>query len=216
LFSGTYRQRTLFAWAVWALYLFSYFGMLLWLPTLLTRYKGLPGSQVFPYMMGFLACGVLGRLACSLLIDRLGRKPVLTIAGGGAGVLLLTFGQQQGLAALMVVGYAYAFFQDMGASAVTPIAPELYPTRLRATGAGWAAGAGRFAAVLAPIAVGQLVEVSLAATFAMLAAGLLGTAAVALVFGRETTGLPLEALETNSAGVAPDLPAAVPRPESVA
>jgi len=116
LFSGAYRQRTLFAWAVWALYLFSYFGVLLWLPTLLTRYKGLPSSHVFPYMMGFLACGVLGRLACSLLIDRLGRKPMLAVAGGCAGVLLLIFSQQQGLTALMLVGYAYAFFQDMGAS----------------------------------------------------------------------------------------------------
>lgn len=195
LFSPAYRGRTITAWTIWAFYLFSYFGMLLWLPTLLTKYKGLPAGQVFPFVMGFLACGVAGRLFCSLFIDRFGRKAMIALAGGGAGVLAPVFGLQEGLMGLMAAGYAYAFFQDMGASAVTPLAPELYPTRLRATGAGWAAGAGRLAAIFAPIAVGFVVETSVLAVFVILATGLLGAATTALVFGRETKGLRLEDLE---------------------
>jgi putative MFS transporter len=38
------------------------------------------------------------------------------------------------------------------------VTPEVYPTRLRATGAGWAAGVGRIASVLAPLAVPLLRE----------------------------------------------------------
>ncbi|WP_448044275.1 MFS transporter [Bradyrhizobium liaoningense] len=207
LFSATYRRRTIVAWAIWAFYLFSYFGMLLWLPTLLTKYKGVPPAQVFPFIMGFLACGVAGRLFCSLLIDRFGRKAMVTIAGLGAAVLAVVFGMQDGLTGLIAAGYAYAFFQDMGASAVTPLAPEQYPTRLRATGAGWAAGAGRLAAIFAPIAVGLVVETSVTAVFFILAAGFLGAAAIAQIFAQETAGLLLEDLEdgdgSNALGEAP-------------
>ena len=211
LFSPAYRRRTIVAWGIWAFYLFSYFGMLLWLPTLLTKYKGLPPGQVFPFVMGFLACGVAGRLFCSLFIDRIGRKAMIVLAGGGGGILAIIFGMQEGLLALTVAGYGYAFFQDMGASAVTPLAPEQYPTHLSATGAGWAAGAGRLAAIFAPIIVGLVVETSVFTVFLILAAGLFGAALIAFLFAQETTGLQLEDLEevSASAGKAPPSEASI-------
>ena len=45
-------------------------------------------------------------------------------------------------------------FFNLGAwGALYAVTPELYPTRMRATGAGWAAGVGRIASILAPLAV---------------------------------------------------------------
>ena len=50
-------------------------------------------------------------------------------------------------------------FFNLGAwGALYAVTPELYPTRIRATGAGWAAGIGRIAAILAPLAVPMLRE----------------------------------------------------------
>ena len=74
LFSRTYRARTGFVWGIWFTFIFSYYGLLFWLPTLSTKYKGVPRSQVYAFMMGFTLVGVLGRLSVSLLIDRFGAQ----------------------------------------------------------------------------------------------------------------------------------------------
>jgi putative MFS transporter len=48
-------------------------------------------------------------------------------------------------------------FFNLGAwGALYAVTPELYPTALRGTGAGWAAGFGRIASILAPLAVPPL------------------------------------------------------------
>ena len=48
-------------------------------------------------------------------------------------------------------------FFNLGAwGALYAVTPELYPTRLRGTGAGWAAGVGRIASIVAPLCVPPL------------------------------------------------------------
>ena len=45
-------------------------------------------------------------------------------------------------------------FFNLGAwGALYAVTPELYPTSLRGTGSGWAAGVGRIASVVAPLCV---------------------------------------------------------------
>ena len=44
----------------------------------------------------------------------------------------------------------------MHGGALYAVTPEVYPTSLRATGAGWAAGIGRVASIIAPLAVPAL------------------------------------------------------------
>jgi putative MFS transporter len=193
LFADKYRDRTLMVWAVWFCWCFSYFGTLLWLPSLLVQYRGVPGASVFTFMMGFMFCGILGRVTAALLIDHLGRKLTIAACGVAASCLLFLFGQQSNYTMLMVFGYAFAFFHDGGLSAIAPYAPELYPTRMRSTGVGLANGAGRIAAMLAPIAVGYLVAASLQLVFLVLSAGYLLTSIVIGTFGVETKGLVLEA-----------------------
>ena len=48
---------------------------------------------------------------------------------------------------------ALSFFNLGAWGALYAITPEVYPTLLRATGSGWAAGFGRIASILAPLAV---------------------------------------------------------------
>ncbi|MGH8828381.1 MAG: MFS transporter, partial [Jiangellaceae bacterium] len=48
---------------------------------------------------------------------------------------------------------------NLGAwGALYAVTPEIYPTVLRGTGAGWAAGFGRIASILAPLAVPSLLD----------------------------------------------------------
>ena len=62
----------------------------------------------------------------------------------------------------------------------------------RATGVGYANGAGRIASIISPIVVGFLVPMGLTSVFVVLAAGYLLAAIVVLYFGFETKGLVLE------------------------
>jgi putative MFS transporter len=192
LFNATYRRRTAMLWALWFSWSFSFFGVLLWLPSLLVQHRGMSGAAVFTYIMGFMLAGIAGRIAVSFIIDHAGRR--YSIAGFGlcAAVMLILFGQQTTLENLILFGYIFAFFHDGGLSAVAPYTPELYPTSARSTGVGWAVGAGRLASVIAPIVVGFLVPIGLGAVFATLSLGFLVAALVVLLFGIETKGLILE------------------------
>ena len=202
LFTPLYRRRTLMLWLLWFSWSFSYFGVLLWLPSLLVQHRGVPGAQVFSYMMGFLITGMCGRAAISILVDSWGRKNSIALVGVLSTITLLVFSQQAGYNKLMAFGYLFAFFHDAGLSAIAPYTPELYPTRARATGVGYANGAGRIASILSPIVVGFLVPVGLTYVFVILATGYLVAAIVVLSFGFETKGLVLEsaALEKPRSG----------------
>ena len=198
LFSPRYRTRTAMLAALWFCWGFSYFGVLIWLPSLLTQHRGLPATAVFTYVMGFMLSGIAGRIVMSLVVDRWGRKWTIAVCAAGAGILAMVFSQQSTYMGLVLVGYAFAFFHDGGYSGFTAYGPELYPTRLRTTGVGWANGAGRIGSILSPIAIGYLVPIGLWAVFGALAAGYLLAGVVVLAFGIETKGMMLEdaALET--------------------
>jgi MFS transporter, putative metabolite:H+ symporter len=208
LFSPLYRRRTIMIWLVWFGWGFSYFGVLLWLPSLLVQHRGVAGADVFTFVMGFMVAGIVGRIVVSFLVERWGRKTTIGVFGIASAVALIAFGQQTSYANLVVFGYLFAFFHDGGLSAIAPYTPELYPTRSRATGVGYANGAGRIASILSPIAVGFLVPFGLTLVFALLAAGYLLAAVVVLSFNIETRGLVLEDAALD--GVAP-VPQAAPR-----
>lgn len=187
LFDPGLRRSTGVVWPLWFLWSFGYFGLTLWLPTLLVL-GGMPLDSVLRYTIGFQLAAIAGRLVLLLLVDRVGRKPLIVASGAAAAALVAAFGVQQGWVWLVVCGYLLAFFQDGGFSGIVPYTPELYPTRLRSTGVGWANGAGRAAALLAPLLVGSLVAAHLTgAVFAVCAACYALAAAVVGIAGREPT-----------------------------
>jgi putative MFS transporter len=200
LFMPLYRRRTTMLWLLWFAWSFSYFGVLLWLPSLLVQHRGVPGAQVFSYMMGFLITGMCGRAAISILVDTWGRKNSIALVGVLSTITLIVFSQQTGYEKLMIFGYLFAFFHDAGLSAVAPYTPELYPTQARATGVGYANGAGRIASIVSPIVVGFLVPAGLNYVFAVLAIGYLVAAIVVLAFGFETKGMVLERSSLEKTG----------------
>ncbi len=192
LFGARYRVRTAMLTGVWFFWAFSYFGLILWLPSLLTQFKQMPSSEVFAYIVGFQFCGIGGRLTMSFLVDRWGRVKTFALCAVGAASMAVLFGQQTSYGGLLLLGYALAFFHDGGQSGIAAYAPELYPTRVRTTGVGWANGAARIAAFLAPVAIGYLVPVGIWAVMGMLAGGYLLAGVVILSFRIETMGLVLE------------------------
>ncbi len=73
--------------------------------------------------------------------------------------------------------------------------PELYPTRSRATGAGFASSIGRIGSLMGPYIVGLVLPVAgQSGVFSLGAACFVAAAMVVMLFGIETKGQSLEQL----------------------
>ena len=113
----------------------------------------------------------------------------------GCAVAAVAFGKAASPSSIVLWGSLISFFNLGAWGVVYTYTPESYPTALRGTGAGWAAGVGRIGGILAPMVVGFILErwagrqdlvfLQFAAVIAV------GLAAVAWL-GEETKGRGLE------------------------
>lgn len=157
LFVGIYRRRTLMVAVLWFTSFFVGYGYLTWLPTMYVSIGGLPSSLSLALTLAIGAIQLVGLYLAAWLIDRVGRRPLLTV-GFGLGVV----GGLYGLAAIGLLGYHTwpVLFIGGALLAVGMTIPngtlymytgELYPTRMR----GWATSAGsslnRAASILSPL-----------------------------------------------------------------
>jgi putative MFS transporter len=96
-------------------------------------------------------------------------------------------------------------FFNLGAwGVVYTYTPEMYPTRIRALGSGWAAAVGRIGGILAPTVVGIMLgrNSSFNDIFVMFTAVMLGVAFIIAVLGPETKGKTLAELNGEDAKTA--------------
>jgi putative MFS transporter len=203
LFSGRLRRRTAVLWALWFAMAFSYYGMFIWLPTLLVG-RGYPEVLSFRFTLWITLAQIPGYFAAAWLVERSGRRTTLASFMILCAASSWFFGGAVGPGGLLLWGCLVSFF-NLGAWGVTyGYTPELYPTRLRGTGTGSAAAFGRIGGILAPLVVGRLIAGAMApgaaatgnggfaAVFTLFACVLLAGAAVVALFGEETRGRTLE------------------------
>ena len=160
------RQRELFAPALLKVsalqilvnftFSWGYWGLQTWLPTLLQQ-RGLTLPQSYGFIALSALCMIPGYIAASWLTHRYGRKKIIVGFISASVIAGYGFANSQTLEMLYLSNFALAFF-SLGAWGVwgTWIG-ELYPTRLRAIGYGWAIFAQRVANILAPSLIGALV-----------------------------------------------------------
>jgi len=105
--------------------------------------------------------GLVGNFALGMLIDRRGFAAVLfaNFALGGIAIVGISYFHTVPLAAVLCIAFA-GFCILGGQSGLNALGVAIYPTRARATGAGWALGFGRLGAVLGPLAGGQLMTLA--------------------------------------------------------
>ena len=199
LFAPRYLRRTLVLWALWATMNFSYYGIFLWLPLQFVR-KGFSLHDALLFNLIIALAQIPGYFTAAYLVERWGRRVTLVTFLLAAAIGAYFFGQvalvAQDVPAILWWGSVISFFNLGAWGVVYTYTPELYPTRLRATGAGWAAACGRVFAFLAPLSIAVQIAlfggdqtVFLAFTAIMVLGGL-----VMLLFGPETRGRSLEAI----------------------
>lgn len=185
------RVTTLGLWLVWFFVNFAYYGAFLWIPSILVA-DGYPLATSFVFTLIITAAQLPGYLVAAWLIERWGRRATLVVFLLGSAVSAILFGTVPGEAAIIGFGMALSFFNLGAWGAVYAISPESYPTAVRATGSGWAAGVGRIASIIVPFIVAPLLAAGgRGPVFAMFTAAFVIAAAAALLV-RERRGAALD------------------------
>jgi MFS family permease len=140
----------------------AWWGISTWVPPYVgsvAAKAGLPAQQWASYAaLSYNFAAIIGYASFGFIADRFGRKPV-TMAFFAMALLLtpVLFLWTQDLYLLLLVAAINGFF-SLGQYSWMPVwLPELFPTRVRATGMAFAFNAPRFIAFLGPLLAGQLI-----------------------------------------------------------
>ena len=196
LWSSAYRTRTIMLWLAWFGIVFSYYGIFMWLPSIVYS-QGFAVVKTFEYVLIMTLAQLPGYYAAAWLVDVIGRKYTLSLFLLLSGICSFFFGNAAAPFTLLLWGAAMSFFNLGAWGVIYTYTPEQYPTSIRALGSGWAAGFGRIGGMLAPVLVGVMLAntLGMSTIFLMFAAVLIAVAAVVLVLGSESKQKTLEELE---------------------
>lgn len=188
-------KTTLVSWSLFVSVLLVYYAALTWLPGILKK-QGMADQAAFLVTGSMTAVGILGVIASALIVERFGRKVVLGVSSIIAAVLLVgaaVFIEASGAnltfaAKATIIGFG--FVVQIAIPTLYTYVSELYPTRLRGSGFGWASAASRLATGIAPIVFGAFMWPVLGLTLTFILTGALVVIAVVLMsfMARETTG----------------------------
>jgi putative MFS transporter len=151
LFRSGMARRTVAIWAVWFCVNFAYYGAFTWLPSLLVA-DGVTVTKSLGYTLIITLAQLPGYACAAWLIERWGRRVTLTVFLVGSATAAALFSQAGSPSAVIAAGMLLSFFNLGAWGALYAITPEIYPTSLRGTGAGWAAGFGRVASIITTLA----------------------------------------------------------------
>lgn len=161
LFSSEYLRITLSGFGMAVVALIMWWSCNAFIPVVATGLAGGPGPQAEDWKKFatnlFNLGGLLGTLLTIPAAKYLGRKPMFIIYFvGSAAALMGTFGLDLAPSDRLY-GYFFIGLTVFGVfGSFTYYLPELFPTRLRGTGAGFCYNAGRFIAAVGPFLVGAI------------------------------------------------------------
>jgi MFS family permease len=200
LFQGDLLRPTLAGSALAFVAVFGLWGSTNWTPTLISTLPDLQGlsrqelsARVSYAIMALNAGALFGYLSFGPLADRFGRRPVFALMCAGSLIMLpITFLTPRAYVHVLLLLPVLGFFNNGIFSGFPIYLPELYPTRLRATGAGFCFNAGRVFASVGPFLTGWLTAAMGSVGYAVSTIGLIYLVGLlVLPFAPETRGRPL-------------------------
>lgn len=196
IWTGVYAKRTFMLWTTWFFALLGYYGLTTWLGALLQQ-AGYEITKSVLYTVYISLAGIPGFLFSAWLLEKWGRKPTCALMLFGSAVSAYLYGQAAGTRApieqLIAAGLMMQFFLFGMWSVLYAYTPELYPTRTRATGSGFASSIGRVGSLAGPFAIGVLLPSwGQTGVFTMGAVSFVIAALAVIVLGVETKGRALE------------------------
>jgi MFS family permease len=156
------RRRTIIVFLMSLTTTVAWWGISTWVPPFVASVAakaGLPPQTWASYAgMSYNLGAICGYIGLGFLADRFGRKPIVMIFF--AASLVLTFALYKwttDLHLLLLVAAVNGFFTLGQYSWMSVWLPELFPTRMRATGMAFTFNAPRFIAFMGPLFAGMLI-----------------------------------------------------------
>lgn len=193
LFSDGRAGDTALLWTISFTSLLVSIFIVNWLPTILSQSGVTIGASVIGSVI-LQGGGIIGSLSVSLLIDRHSLLPMIgAYLVGAAALAVLALVPLNGNAVLVVL-FAVGLFYIGAQMCIASLSTFQYPPALRATGVGWAIGAGRIGGIVGTLIGGALLarQVSAAQLFSVASVIVVGVtlALGALAFRRRPAGEP--------------------------
>lgn len=201
LFREGRAPATLALWLSYAMNLFVLTLVASWAPTFIHLFSGAETEQAAGIAALFSLGGIISPLLLGLIMSRYSANLALACNYVLGGCALLFLGFVSSSIMLSAVGVFFVgWFVVGGQAGINVLAAILYPTEMRATGVGWAVGAGRVASVFGPGLGGFMLAAKWAPTSIYLVAAIpLVIAAIATLCVRFATGMNAPRAKSESA-----------------
>lgn len=149
------RTMTLLVWGTYLFNMLALYGLSTWLPSLLAN-AGFSLVKSYSYGVVQAFGAAVGGFLLGCLMDVFGRKLGLCTSFFIGGLSVIFFGFVSSPASLYAAGAATGIFMVGVPAALHVVAGEIYPTRFRSTGAGWAYAVGRLGSIMGPMLGGVI------------------------------------------------------------
>ena len=157
LFQNGLTSTTLLLWPINLLNLLGIYFIIQWTPAILHS-AGISPSQAILGTTMYAVGTIIGPLAIATIVDRFGIERVLSCALAFGAFCELSIGllnPRLWLLAVIICGAGIGAGSQTGINSLSGLA---YPPAIRATGAGWALGAGRIGTISGPLLGGLLLS----------------------------------------------------------
>lgn len=135
--------------------MFSYYGMNMWLSTLLMA-KGFSVTKSVAFVSLIALGGVPSYFLVKYMVDTVGRKWSAVFFVLAMAISAYIYGSATAVVWVIILGLIFQFFNYGMTSVNNVYIPELWPTEARGTGTGFAFGIGRIGAFVGPMVLGAV------------------------------------------------------------
>lgn len=183
IWSKDFRRATFFLSILWFIIMFTYYGMFLWLPSVLIK-RGFSVVHSFKYTLLMSFAQLPGYFLAAYLMGKLTRKKVLAIYLAGTIIGAFMFATAQSEFLVVFSSCVLSFFTLGAWGIMIALTPTQYPIEIRGVGIGFTQSIGRIGATIGPYLIGIALGlgVSVATVFSYFVVGLV-IGIIVLVFG---------------------------------
>lgn len=200
LLRGGYLKRTVVLSLTMMLALSGFYGFNAWVPTLVNQH-GLSVAQSATFSAILSLAVFPGALAALLFIDKVERRTAVLVIYTVVAALMLVFGFTGSNELLLASGLLVTMLLQTSVPCMYTYLPEIFPTNLRALGAGIGNGVGRLSVFGSTFLIaGILTWLGFTAVFLYLAGAILLAGLTIGIFGERTRGRSLEEITASVAG----------------
>lgn len=183
IWAKDFRRATICLSLLWFIIMFTYYGMFLWLPSVLIK-RGFSVVHSFGYTLLMSFAQLPGYFLAAYLMGKLTRKKVLEIYLVGTIIGAFLFGTAQNTFLVVFSSCLLSFFTLGAWGILIALTPTQYPIEIRGVGIGFAQSIGRIGATIGPYLIGFSLSINLSiATIFFYFVGSLILGIIILIFG---------------------------------